>query len=936
MPGRGGYRRFGTRRQYGGSRFWPLIIVAIVLILLLGYCTLRPGSRLQRRHTRASATPSSPETAAAPHPVTTPHAAAKPPARASTLPPARPWPASSGHGGASTAHLINLGAGSSSSGPEAGNRVTERGGVRNGSSGVSTKPSSTAAQGATIPCSSGASTKRRAAPSNAGGAPAGTTVQRHRSASALAKAINAGPREELLSVVLNNKPLNQTDLFLCRGTSSSAPLFAKGSDIKSWRMRAPSGSAFVYEGEKFYELDDIPGVTYHVDQATQTVYISAPANVFGETVVDGFFASTPPPQHTPWGGFFNYDFLGTHATGATVVNGLFEAGLFNDWGVGTSSFIDQNMGHSGSHLIRLDTAWHHDNPSNMTTLTVGDSITRGGMTGLDVRFGGVQYGTNFSTRPYFVTFPMPALQGQAALPSTVDLYVNGLLKSSQQVPSGPFSVPAIPVVTGPGSATLIVHDALGREQVITTSFYASSSLLKKGLNDYSLSLGKVRDNYALDSNDYGKFTAEGLYRHGFSAGFTGEVHGEFSPGLDDVSLGGVFATPYTGVVETALAISHSDLGSGVLGRFGLQRQWRVFSIGANVELASPRFTELGYNGMPAPRRQITVSAGAGLGPRAGSIYASYLDQSSPLFGHTRLVSAGYGVTIAQAGFLNLNVFHDLGGAGGNGLSLSFTLSFGGRTTLTTGAVRDNNIDHGYVQLQKSLPVGTGDGYRVSTQFGSNPLSQAEFDYQNNVGTYRIGVSHLDGVNTYQGELSGGLAFIGGSAFPTRQINSSFGLVELPGIPNVNVYLDNQKIGKTNGEGQALIPNLRPYQNNKISLGTRHLPLGAQVTTLDINAVPKYRSGVIEKFPVTNTRGATFTVRVAGGKYLPAGAEVHIVGKAQTFPVGLNGEVYITGLSGHNTVEATWNKQSCRMVIDLPKTKDPLPDLGTFECKGIHL
>ncbi len=114
--------------------------------------------------------------------------------------------------------------------------------------------------------------------------------------------------------------------------------------------------------------------------------------------------------------------------------------------------------------------------------------------------------------PYFITFPLPTIGGQAALPSTVQLYVNGLLKETQQVPPGPFSIPAMPVVTGPGTATIVVQDMLGREQVISSSFYASSDLLKSGLDDYSFSAGKLRDNYGVDSNDYGPSAATGTFR----------------------------------------------------------------------------------------------------------------------------------------------------------------------------------------------------------------------------------------------------------------------------------------------------------------------------------------------------------------------------------------------------------------------------------------
>ncbi len=95
----------------------------------------------------------------------------------------------------------------------------------------------------------------------------------------------------------------------------------------------------------------------------------------------------------------------------------------------------------------------------------------------------------FPLQPGFVTFPLPGISGEAALPSTVDLYVDNALRMRRQVPSGPFSIQDLPVTTGQGDARLVIRDILGREQVITQPFYATSRLLKQGLHDYSYELG---------------------------------------------------------------------------------------------------------------------------------------------------------------------------------------------------------------------------------------------------------------------------------------------------------------------------------------------------------------------------------------------------------------------------------------------------------------
>lgn len=742
------------------------------------------------------------------------------------------------------------------------------------------------------------------------------------------------PRETLLEVHINGQDGYGTATLMSLDSDPNESLYASDSDLKRWRLQLPDVSPREYAGEKFYLLRAIPGLQYHVDNSTATLWITAAAKDFtGTTVIGGLMRDNPQPQPTPLGGFLNYDFFATGGGGQTAVNGLFETGIFNSWGVGTSSFLDQNFGRAHSHLVRLDTVWRHDNLQNMTSLSFGDSYTRSSMTGLSVNMAGVQFGTNFSTRPYFISFPLPSLAGEATLPSTAQLYVNGLLKQTTQIPPGAFSLPAVPTQSQSGNVTLVVRDALGHQQIITTSFYAGSELLKAGLNDYSFSLGKIRENYGINSNDYGPFVAAALFRHGFNEYFTGEVHGDASAGLQDFGMGASFATYAMGEFNTGFAVSHSNLGRGVLGSVGYRRQWKVINIGASVKLASPRFTGVGYNGQPAPRKQITATLGAFFG-RAGSASLIYLDQDSTLFGRARILSAGYNVGIGR-GSLNINFFHSLTGSSGNGLSLTFSMPIGQRTSSSFGMTSGKNLTRAYAQIQQSLPSGTGSGYRINTEFGPGAINSAEYDYQNSAGTWRAGAYRSGSQTVYQGEASGSLAFLDNHLFFSRKLDSSFGLIEVPGLANVPIYAQNQPVAVTDKNGNALVPRLLPYQNNSVSLSAENLPLSVQVGALQINAVPRYRSAIVVKFPISSNRGATLSIKLENGKPLPAGATVKIAGEKRTFPVALDGELYITGLADHNKLQASWNGQHCDIEVSMPKkTSDPLPDLGVFVCKGI--
>src|SRR3546814_12916662 len=91
----------------------------------------------------------------------------------------------------------------------------------------------------------------------------------------------------------------------------------------------------------------------------------------------------------------------------------------------------------------------------MRSLSVGDSITRGGIGGLPLRYGGIRFGRNFEVQPGFVTLPMPSLNGSAALPSVVDIYVNDALVGSRDLKPGPFQVVDAPIVSGHGEVNPI-------------------------------------------------------------------------------------------------------------------------------------------------------------------------------------------------------------------------------------------------------------------------------------------------------------------------------------------------------------------------------------------------------------------------------------------------------------------------------------------------
>ncbi|MBK9521589.1 MAG: fimbria/pilus outer membrane usher protein, partial [Rhodocyclaceae bacterium] len=139
-------------------------------------------------------------------------------------------------------------------------------------------------------------------------------------------------------------------------------------------------------------------------------------------------------------------------------------------------------------------------PDQRETLVIGDTSTRPGMLGSTTYFGGIRFGSNFGLTPGFIRNPVPKLSGSSSAPSTVNLYVNDVLRQTSNIPTGPFAIDNFPALTGGGEARLVVRDVLGRETVITQSFFTSSSLLAAGLDDWSVEAGRVRQELGTVSN----------------------------------------------------------------------------------------------------------------------------------------------------------------------------------------------------------------------------------------------------------------------------------------------------------------------------------------------------------------------------------------------------------------------------------------------------
>ena len=718
-------------------------------------------------------------------------------------------------------------------------------------------------------------------------------------------------------------------------TLKQGGLAAQSEAFQRWRIPVPNIEPIHHEGRDYFPLTAVPGLSFHIDHEKQQLILEAPPKVFFATKLTeqrGHIASTPPPVP---GGFFNYDFSAEHSEGnRTNHSGLLELGAFNRFGVGTATMLWRDT-EEVNNVVRLDTTWTRDNPEEMTRLRLGDTIGRAGSWGRAVRFGGIQWGSSFDTQPGFITIPLPSASGEAALPSTVDVFVNNARRLSREIPAGPFEIENVPVVTGQGDVQLVVTDLLGRQQIITQPYYASSNLLRSGLSDYSFEAGFIRNNYGIDSDDYGRLVTSATHRYGITDYFTREFRAEVLSDQQTAGISVAYLWPTLGTANASLAFSHSPEGDGELFSLGFQRIARRMSFTAQSRYNSQDFAQIGLT--PGPSNpKLTHSASIGYSmPGYGAISLSYLSQSYWGQQGNEIYSANYSINLGSDYFFTIQALESHSENTNRSLGLSITRAFGSNTSGNLRHSHQTAGDSTSLQIQRNLPVGPGFGYSLLGEEGINRRNEARGYWQTDVGTYSAEASQSSSASIYRLGARGGVAMMGGGVFASRTISDSFAVVKTGDYPDITIYAENHPVASTNSSGLAMVPRLRAYDRNSISIDAAELPLDAKIETQRQVAIPYLRSGVFVDFPVKPSRGATIRITLEDGSPIPSGAIVQVVGLDEEFPVALRGETFLDDLKENNALVVSWKGQECRIDLHIPADAGPLPDLGSFVCKGVE-
>ncbi|MFD2263931.1 fimbria/pilus outer membrane usher protein [Lacibacterium aquatile] len=724
----------------------------------------------------------------------------------------------------------------------------------------------------------------------------------------------------IVSLRVNGKVIDDAVLAVRRGGEFYVPRPA----LMAARMSAPPGiKAFPLNGVEYVALGAIPGVIARFDPGAQELVVNAGSGAVAAQSLDVSPDSVSGTRAPPAGGFFNYDVIAQTGDDPSYVAGLVEGGMAIGQGTLVTTGLFRAVG-GGQGFTRLDTSYVQDMPDELMRIRLGDGVARGGDWGRPFRFGGIQIGTNFDIQPGFVPFAVPSFAGQAELPSTVDVYLDNVLRYRGEVDQGPFQLNQLPVIRGSGEARVIFTDPLGRQQSTALPFYVSPQILREGLSDFSYEAGFRRRNYQLESMGYDDWVLSGTHRYGLTNEITVEGHSEIM-GRRQVA-GFSVATTLLGIGELQGEAAGGRVKGDAtwLGGVGYSYTARSWNVGLRQRWQDADFNNTDEvfvfgNGLTS---ELVASAGLALDDY-GSGLLSFAKQRYRGRDNVSILTASWTLPVGQSAFASLYGLNTRqGDFNDTSVGLTVTFLFGGTNNATLDVLRRGADTAITAQARHSgnavdgLDLGAITALDTINRYGADALKRTKH------GDIGLALDRFDNRDNARLSLRGGVAAADGKMFMTRRVDDAFGVVSVPGFPGVPITQDNRPAGVTDEDGDLFIPQMISNYPSKIGVDTSGLPITADIEALEQQIIPANRSAAVVSFNARYSGARRVVIQRADQQPISPGAKILRVADSREFRTAYDGEAYLEPIAAGKETAFIVETAQGRCQVVLPK---PGPD-----------
>ncbi|HFL6159502.1 TPA: fimbria/pilus outer membrane usher protein [Stenotrophomonas maltophilia] len=665
--------------------------------------------------------------------------------------------------------------------------------------------------------------------------------------------------EVLASVILSGREVLPARLIKAKNSSIYL-------SVEDWRS-LPNLTLALTGKTGLISSDDL-GLSVSFDEAEQAFKISAPALLMTRQNLSGARAArVTEVDEQPKGVLLNYDIATrTNDSGSYAVSGAHDARI----GVGPGTLITTGQLNTTNNLTdyrRGISTWNFDNLKRGVAVQVGDVFTpRSAMTGT-VNLGGVRVGSDRVLRRDQEFTPVPLIGGVADTRSAAEIFVNNDKMGSRNVAAGPWDLGRVPVSPGSNDVRVVIRDEFGREEVVSQRFYMTNSNLPKGQREWDIAAGLVR----VDSDTYKTPAVTAKIEQGVSNYWTAGATLQTDGTSTNVGLSNRIILGTAGAVAVEAATSNTAKGNGSALSVSYEYRARNWAMQVGHTRYSDNYWQLSQANKGAGSTLSTTTTGSlSLSPRGKpwslSLAAARIDYSTGASRQRVDLAGRYRSNRSEIGFgvgrdfetkedaVYVSFRHNFG-------STSASISARQSPDLTVRANAQGQADISNQRVRWSASVE--DRERGTRSHVEASTATKRLDVRGSITDDERGTE-------LRTRARGSLWIGEGGATAQRYSTGSFAVVEVPGQQGVPVAGSGGFNVSTNKRGIAVLPNVRPLTQSRVSIDTTAIPFEVGIETNAMPYTARRNGGAKVKFDVASMSMVEIQL-TTDGKPVPSSA-----------------------------------------------------------------
>lgn len=640
-------------------------------------------------------------------------------------------------------------------------------------------------------------------------------------------------------------------------------ILVKEENLKDAGITKVSGKEVIFENERWFDLKTIDGVVFEFDEKKLIVKLSVMPMFLEKQIIDlypkRYIKPLKPEGETSF--FLNYrlEYRGSDDLNFQMFS------VANELGVNYKKFLFITEGSyekkgNVENYVRLNSAVYRDFRDRKERIIIGDFVAPAKDFLGGELLGGISFSKNYNLDPYYIYKPTFDVKGAVPYRSEIQVLLDGITIRREYLQPGEFELKNLYYYGGERNIEVMIKDPFGRVERLQYPYYFADDFIKSQEFEYSYNFGFIRKNHGIESNNYAEPIIVFVNRYGLSnninIGLGGEIGDDkytLSPSasLFKVGLGALGMTTY-------LNKNRDSDGIKTAGILSYSYYKERFGIKANYTKLENSFQSISFDNKGANINFISQIGGSYYNQWLGSINLDVFLKNYFQKGTQKEIVLGY----SKSFFKNTNFYATgrtfLDQPKGYEIFLGFSYYPEKEHTLSFIGLYQKGMQNNAVQLQKSAPIGEGLSYRISIE--NNRVNSSDMNYLYpyveyrtpwNIITADIGVSEKGGKysENYIFSASGALAYVNKHFGLTRPIDDSFALIKVDELKDIPILFENQVVAKTNKQGYVFVPSLNSYNDNRIVIETKNIPMNYDILKEKIIISPPYRYGACISFPI---------------------------------------------------------------------------------------